>query len=69
MTKAEQHKRQKAVKVADSINKIEGIPVSAKTCNLCTRWANGEISGAEMKKALLDAHHRPEFNAQKQQST
>lgn len=64
MTKAEQYKRQKAVKVADSINKIEGVPVTVNALLLSARWANGEISGHEMKQALLDAHRRPNLGKQ-----
>ncbi|MFI3169942.1 MAG: hypothetical protein R3Y06_08365 [Faecalibacterium sp.] len=64
MTNAERYKRHKAVKVADSINKIEGVPVSAKARNLSARWANGEISEHEMKQALLDAHRRPKLSEQ-----
>ena len=45
-------KRLKAVKVADAINNIEGVPVSGKAKELSTLWVNGELSSSEMKKSL-----------------
>ena len=51
-------KRRKAVKVADAINNIEGVPVSGKAKELSTLWANGELSSSEMKKILIDAHRK-----------
>lgn len=49
--------RMAAVKTADAINAIEGVSVSdyARTLSLC--WARGEITGEQMKAALL-AHRR-----------
>lgn len=45
-------------KTADAINAIEGVPVSdyARTLSLC--WARGEITGEQMKAALLASHRR-----------
>ena len=43
-------KRLKAVKFADAINNIEGVPVSGRAKELSTLWANGELSSSEMKK-------------------
>lgn len=51
-------KRRKAVKVADAINNIEGVPISEKAKELSTLWANGELSSSEMKKILMDAHRK-----------
>ena len=51
-------RRLSAVKVADAVNKIEGVPVSENARRLSTQWARGEITGAEMKAALLAAHKR-----------
>ena len=51
-------KRRKAVKVADAINNIEGVPISEKAKELSTLWANGELSSSEMKKILIDAHRK-----------
>ena len=53
-----QNRRIAAVKAADAINAIEGIPVSdyAKTLSVC--WAKGEITDQQMKSALLDYHRK-----------
>ena len=47
-----------AVKAADAINAIEGVPVSdyAKTLSAC--WARGEITDQQMKSALLASHRK-----------
>lgn len=42
-----------AVKVADAINAIGGVPVSDYDRDLSDRWARGEITGEEMEAALL----------------
>ena len=48
-----QNRRIAAVKAADAINAIEGVPVSdyAKTLSAC--WAKGGITDQQMKAALL----------------
>ena len=51
-------KRLKAVKVADAINNIEGVPISGRAKELSTLWVNGELSSSEMKKILIDAHRK-----------
>ena len=53
-----QNRRIAAVKAADAINAIEGVPVSdyAKTLSVC--WAKGEITDQQMKSALLDYHRK-----------
>lgn len=50
-------KRQIAIKVADALNMIEGVPVSSFAKELSEKWANGEITGVQMK-ALLIAKHK-----------
>jgi len=45
-----------AVKLADAINAIEGVPVSDYARELSMRWANGEITGEQMKQLLLESH-------------
>lgn len=45
-------RRMKAVKIADAINNIEGVPISEKAKELSTLWVNGELSSSEMKKSL-----------------
>lgn len=47
-----------AVKAADAINAIEGVPVSDYARTLSVRWAKGELSGEEMKQALLASHRK-----------
>ena len=51
-------KRLNAIRVADTLNKIEGVPVSENARILDRKWANGEITGEQMKAALLQAHQR-----------
>jgi len=47
-----------AVKVADAINAIGGGPVSDYARDLSDRWARGEITGEEMKSALLSYYQK-----------
>ena len=58
MTAAAKSKRIQAVKLADALNAIEGVPVSdyAKTLSRC--WANGELTSMQMKAALLASHQK-----------
>ena len=58
MTAAAKARRMQAVKLADALNAIEGVPVSdyAKTLSQC--WANGELTGYQMKAALLASHRK-----------
>ena len=51
-------KRTAAIKVADALNMIEGVPVSAFAKDLSAKWAKGEITGADMKAALIAKHKR-----------
>lgn len=51
------NRRIQAVKLADALNTIEGVSVSDYAKELSQQWANGEISGKEMKSLLLE-HHR-----------
>ena len=51
-------KRTAAVKVADTLNNIEGVPVTAFAKELSSKWAKGEITGAQMKAALLAKHRK-----------
>ena len=54
--KKELGRRCAAVKLADAINAIEGVPVSDYARELSMRWANGEITGEQMKQLLLESH-------------
>jgi len=58
MTTAVKARRMQAMKLADALNAIEGVPVSdyAKALSLC--WANGELTGEQMKAALLASHQK-----------
>ena len=58
MTAAAKARRIQAVKLADALNAIEGVPVSdyAKTLSQC--WADGELTGDQMKTALLASHRK-----------
>ena len=51
-------KRTAAIKVADALNMIEGVSVSAFAKELSEKWAKGEITGADMKVALIAKHKR-----------
>ena len=53
-----QSKRTAAVKVADTLNNIEGVPVTAFAKELSEKWAKGEITGAQMRAALLAKHRK-----------
>ena len=52
------NKRLNAIKVADAINKIEGVPVSQYAKELSEKWAKGEVTGAQMKAALVSVHKK-----------
>lgn len=58
MTAKEYERRLDAVKTADAINKIEGVPVSDEARRLSDQWAHGEITAEEMKAGLIAAHKR-----------
>lgn len=60
MEKLESVKRIKAEKIADAINNIEGVPVSDRAKELSALWVNGDITSADMKKRLIEAHRRTE---------
>lgn len=51
-------KRRAAVMVADTLNKIEGVPVTEFAKELSSKWAKGEITGAQMKTMLIQKHKR-----------
>ena len=52
------NRRITAVKAADAINAIEGVPVSDHAKDLSARWARGEITDQQMKAALLASHEK-----------
>lgn len=65
MTITELNRRIVAVKTADAINAIEGAHVSdyARMLSLC--WARGELTGEQMKAALLASHRKLAAQARK----
>ena len=65
MTAKQLSKRITAVKTADAINAIEGAPVSDYARRLSASWARGELTGEQMKSALLASH---KLMAEKDQS-
>ena len=56
MNEQERRKRIAAVKTADAINAIKGVPVSDYARELSRRWSRGEITGEEMVAALQEHH-------------
>lgn len=51
-------KRTTAIKVADALNSIEGVPVSAFVKDLSAKWTKGEMTGADMKVTLIAKHKK-----------
>ena len=51
-------KRIAAVNAADAITAIGGAPISSYAQSLSVSWAHGELTGKQMKQALLANHHR-----------
>lgn len=58
MTAAQINRRIAAVKTADAINAIEGAPVSEYARVLSHSWARGELTGEQMKAALLASYQK-----------
>lgn len=54
----DKNKRIRAVNLATAINAIEGVPVSAYARTLSRSWADGDITGEQMKAALLISHKK-----------
>lgn len=51
-------KRKRAVKIANAVNSIEGIPASESSKLLSDRWSNDEISIEQMRAELLVKYKR-----------
>lgn len=58
MTAKQLNRRVAAVKTADAISAIEGVPVSDYARTLSSSWARGEITGEQMKQALFASHKK-----------
>ena len=56
----ETQKRYAAERVADTCNRIEGVPVSKRAQELSRQWVHGQISGDEMIRELVKQHRRVE---------
>ena len=52
------HKRLAAVKTADAISAINGVPISADAKFLSEKWVRGELTGEQMKQELLNFHRK-----------
>ena len=46
-------KRRRAVKIANAVNSIEGVPASESSKLMSDRWSSGEITTEQMKTELL----------------
>lgn len=57
-------KKCNAVKLADALNAIKGVPVSEYAKELSQRWASGELTGEQMKSALMAYHQQLAENDQ-----
>lgn len=53
MTNEAKERRIQAVKLADALNAIEGAPVSEYAKMLSHCWANGDLTGEQIKEALM----------------
>ena len=61
MSKHKYPRRMRAVRIANAINKVEGVPVTAEAKKLSSLWAKGEITGEAMLTALINKHSRPQI--------
>ena len=50
MTDEAKERRIQVVKLADALSAIEGVPVSEYTKMLSHCWANGDLTGEQMKE-------------------
>ena len=53
MTDEAKERRIQAVKLADALNAIEGVPVSKYAKMLSHCWANGDLTGEQIKEAQM----------------
>ena len=58
--KADFHKRLVALKTADAISAIHGVPISADAKLLSEKWVREELTGEQMKQELLALHRKIE---------
>ena len=58
MTDEMKSRRVQAVKLADALNAIEGVSVTEYAKMLSRCWAEGRMTGEQMKEALLASHRK-----------
>ena len=58
MSMTERNRRIQAVKLADALSAMDGVTVSDYAKTLSQRWADGELTGEQMKEALLAFHRK-----------
>ena len=58
MSTVDLEKRKRAVKVSKAINSIEGVPVSEKAESIYSQWADGKITGEQMKAKILQLYKK-----------
>lgn len=58
MSLTEYKKRKRAVKIADAISSINGVPVSDFAKELSDKWVQGNVSDTQMIETLVNAHKR-----------
>jgi len=51
-------RRLRAVRIANAVNKVEGVPVTETAQQLSAQWVRGEITGEAMRAALLAKHRK-----------
>ena len=58
MSTVDLKKRKRAVKISKAINSIEGVHVSEKAEHIYSLWADGKITGEQMKAQILQMYSR-----------
>lgn len=58
MSGIEIQKRKRAVKIADAISSINGVPISDFAKELSDKWVQGNVSDSQMIEILINAHKR-----------
>lgn len=53
MTTVETDKRRRAVKIANAINSIEGVPIPDETNEFFRQWIDGKISDEQLTEFML----------------
>lgn len=56
MSNIEIQKRKRAVKIADAISSINGVPISDFAKELSDKWVQGNVSDSQMIETLVNAH-------------